>query len=252
MKKSFSCLMALLTAITFMCSCSSEHPYSIVFCDFTSSIDSVKSIDKIKSDALKILDKEGTERQIDFYTITKKISTASPFISTPLENDPRPSDREEFKQELQERKKELEKMLNEESSKALVNRKEPNSCIIDCIEKALNDFKNYSDSKKISLKLYILSDMLECCAGKEKTTVCIDNYTSNIGSEIGKIDGMVIPSLTFRDFPNLKVYIILASDQNDLINETVFREFWSPVFARYGYKEPLRPRTSLPPELLSK
>lgn len=210
------------------------HPYTIVFCDFTTSVDT-QSFDKIKNDALTILSRQEAQSRIDFYSISKNPNAPCLYSQFNPADYLKPSEIRAFKETLPQRMDSLKKKLDEASSTASSKRKEPNSCIIDYIERAINDFRNYSEHTTAPLQLIILSDMLECCSGENRPTLCMDSG-KDITESLESIKEVTDSTLSFQVFPDIKVCIVLASDYLQRNNKTNFKLFWKQVFARYGFQ----------------
>ncbi|GAB2809139.1 hypothetical protein [Ferruginibacter profundus] len=220
--------------------------YSIVFCDFTSSVDTTHSIELIKQNAISLQTTFAARKKIEFYTISKNNNSSCLFTNTPMAIDPLPSEKINFENSITERSDSLKKLLNIASSSAAAKyRSEPNSCIIDCIERAIRYFRNYSFHDTAHLQLFILSDMLECCTVNGRVPVCIEPPV-NIKAKIDAIAAITDSNLSFREFKNIEVNIILSSNNRQAGYSGDFYTFWQTVFKRYGYDKVLYFSVKLP------
>ena len=222
-------------------------PRSIILCDFTSSVDDQYSIPRIKSGAMQIQQTEEKERQLEFYAIGKDNNSNSLYYSNPPGDDLRPSDMAVYDSASPQRRTQLKGALDTASSAAmLINRKEPSSCIIDGVERAISYFTNQKGYTTASLRLYILSDMLECCRLNKKDRICIENEPPPVKNLDSMVRGVTDPALSLAPMKNLEVYIILSASNKKEGSSTSLKHFWEAVFKAYGYDKPLYFSVNLP------
>lgn len=233
MKKIKRFLLLVLTAIS--AGCNPKPPYSIVFCDFSSSIDTIKTSEKIKTDAMQIFRNEVMDNCIDFYSISKDYHSRRLFRSEPLRSDHTPSEKEEFEARLGSRGDSLRKILDEASEESLkIYPNEPNSCIINCIERSVSYFEMYEPERNTPLHLYILSDMLECCVFTNNKKINLEP-NHDIEEQISSIPAITDSSLSLKQFKNLRIHVVVSSNKILEGKNKAFEKFWTLVFQRYGY-----------------
>ena len=227
-------MLTMLAATGWKCG-ETKRAYSIVFCDFTNSVDSEQSIVNIKRNALRILERDGKNTLLDYYIINKNTNSACVFRNSPLKEDSKPSERRMFKDSLRKQIDNLSKSLDFASTKASeVYRREPNSCIIDCIERSLRYFENYEPDPSTPLELYILSDMLECCTFSNKQKICLEP-NNDVEKQLVLIPNVTDSSLSFAKFGNVRVHIVISTNKALEENKAAFLDFWVAVFKRYNY-----------------
>lgn len=230
-------LIACMVTLINCNDCDQENlrpPLDIVFCDFTSSVDSVRSINKIKNNAIELMKRKRRTDRMRFYTLTKDAFSPMLFESIPLINCAKKSEERRFDKAFRSESDSLRRILDIASTETLVNRNEPNSCIINCISRGVNEFKNYSKDLNASLNLYILSDMLECCEWVNNE-ICIED-NNDLNSDISKVKYVVDSAVQLTEFTNLNIYIILVSNVKHSSSMEKFKKFWNSVFRQFGYK----------------
>jgi len=236
-----------LSLWSFLCGCGNpKPPCSIVFCDFTSSVDVESSSAKIKADATELLRRIGKTDVIEYYLISKNNNSKILFKSEPLDPDSRPTDRKEFEKMQLKLADSLKFLLDSASAASLkLYPKEPNSCIIECIERAIRSFEIYDDDNKAPLHLYILSDMLECCVFSKDEKINLEPG-NDIGKQFELIPKVTDSNLSFRRFKNVQVHIVISTLKVLEGNKRNFERFWELVFERYGYDVRNRISVDLP------
>ena len=205
-------------------------PLCIVFCDFTTSIDSISTM-KIIKDARDIFKTLYSSYELHFYAVDDN-DYSSPFFSWKpiLIKDIKPSEESMLEEYYKANEPGGERKLLDTIAYLSKRNKLGRSCMINAIKKAIREFDNYDSSKNISLKLIFLSDMLERC---RCSLGDFNLENKQFGSAISQLSQAAIPDLSFTKFKRLDIEIVISSNKNTEGDKLDL--FWHELFSKFGY-----------------
>jgi hypothetical protein len=196
--------------------------FCYVLCDFSASQDQ-QSRDLIIRNAKTIFSK-AEEFSIRYYDIS---SAAFPSF---FECGPRGGERIERPSEKIKRKEKTWMQADSLSKEMMRLSQLPsssNTCIIKTIDKVCRSMKAQVSAKD-TIKIVILSDMLEDCV-YDFGEIDIDHLPySKALQTLGK---MPKPNCTFAGYKNIEVNIVAVSQKS--LNTNMLEQFWDQVFLKY-------------------
>lgn len=214
-----------------------KPPFTIVFCDFTESdTDCVNTIKRYAVEKMKALFETDS---LKFFSIAYSqynnfpFFTSYPVAKTDYKYDPDldEADKETLNDEIDSLKPIIARSLEETISSLAKNNPLRESCIIGSIEKAYDEFNRYDSTGSTPVKLIIYSDMLEDCTS---TLGHYDLEHEAYTASLSRLRGKTAP-ISFAKFRNLETKIVVSSNRIRGGSEPQYKEFWSRVFAIYGF-----------------
>ncbi len=216
-----------------------------VLCDFSRSQDSESLKDIVnngnavfeaihKRFVIRFLNINATQYERPFF---EYVPAAVKLLQTPIEK----KKRREFEKKMSDS---LVKVLNQWSISANADK----TCIIKAIDRVANDLASDPENKENTIRVIILSDMLEACSN-DFGKINLEKPPYNKATML--LNRMTKPAFTFRGFKDLLISVT-ASSRRDIPNHDLLRNFWVQVFAKYDYpfNNPITP--SLPSWIYNK
>lgn len=221
------------------------HPkktYALIFCDLTSSVDSVL-IKEVAGKAFELVHSLPQGSRLEAYPIDDN-TYSDPIFSCeiPVQKSKLSIDRNRFNDQLKSLATKFGTSIFEKYkvvNSTVATRQ--SSCIITSIETAYNFFKD-KNKDEFRFELIYFSDMIEQCANSQAGAIyiCGNKYNPNKDKIIQQIDEKYKPNFNLKSLINNNVSMIITTgligDQKCLRSDEQ-REIWSKIFSKVGYSD---------------
>lgn len=216
--------------------------YALIFCDLTSSVDSIL-IKDVAGKAYDLIQNLPQGSRLEAYPIDDN-TYADPIFSCeiPLLKSNLSIDKNNFNEQVKALGNRFGNSIFEKYkvvNSADVSR--PSSCIISTLETAYNFFKD-KNNDEYTPELIYFSDMIEQCANSQAGAIyiCGSKYDPNKNKIINQLDEKYKPSFNLKSLIKNNISMIVTTGligSEKCLRSDEQREIWSKVFSKVGYSD---------------
>ncbi len=220
----------------------SEKIHALIFCDLTSSVDSVL-IKEVAGKAFELIYNLPQGSKIEAYPIDDNTYSDVIFsCEIPMKESKLSIDENRFNDQLKSLATKFGTSIFEKYK--VINSTDvtrQSSCIIATLETAYNFFKD-KNKDEFRFELIYFSDMIEQCANSQAGAIyiCGSKFNPNKNKIINQVEEKYKPNFNLKSLIDNNVSMIvttgLIGDEKCLRSDEQ-REIWSKVFSKVGYSD---------------
>lgn len=215
------------------------HHFCYVLCDYSKS-QSPDSFAIMQKNAVELFDRISPQYRVKFFQIGLN-------YGQPVFFQYRPADRLDIESDMEIENRDNYRACMKDSLTGILamlkKQQTENTCILSTIERVLREITSDVQIKTDTIRIVILSDLIEACNRNGRSI----NLTESQESEIRKIERNpdYLPAISFAAYPNLSASLIISTTNNKINGPDLF-SFWNSVFGHCGLRLEGSYTTSLP------